>query len=190
MSNTVANVTAGKPKVSGAVYRAALSDNPTIPTDATTTLPAAFKALGYVSDDGLKNNNSPSSDTIKAWGGDTVLTMQQEKEDTFGLTLIESLNLDVLKAVYGSSKVTGAINTGVTVKASSDELDEGCWVIDMIMRGGVLKRIVIPDGKVSEIGEITYKDDEAVGYELTIQAMPDSNGNTHYEYIKKPSTSS
>jgi hypothetical protein len=37
---------------------------------------------------------------------------------------------------------------------------------------------------VSEVGEITYKDDEAVGYELTIQAMPDASGVTHYEYLK------
>lgn len=185
MANSVANVTAGKPAVSGAVYRAALANDLTLPTDATTALSADFKALGYVSDDGLVNTNSPDSDKIKAWGGDTVLVIQSEKPDEFKLTLLEVMNTDVLKTVYGSSNVTGALATGLTVKATADEPEEGAWVVEMIMRGGVLKRVVIPDGKVSEVGEITYKDDEAVGYELTIQAMPDSTGVTHYEYIKK-----
>lgn len=185
MANTVANVSAGKPAVSGAVYRAALADSLTLPTDASTALSADFKALGYVSEDGLVNTNSPDSDNIKAWGGDTVLVIQSEKPDEFQLTLLEVLNTEVLKTVYGSSNVTGTLSTGLTVKATADEPEEGAWVIDMIMRGGVLKRVVIPDGKVSEVGEITYKDDEAVGYELTIQAMPDTDGVTHYEYIKE-----
>lgn len=184
MANNVQNVSAGKPAVSGAVYRAALASGLTIPTDATTALDADFKALGYVSEDGLVNTNSPDSDNIKAWGGDTVLVVQTEKTDEFQLTLLEVLNEDVLKAVYGSTNVTGTLSTGIAVQATADEQEEGAWVIEMVMRGGVLKRVVIPDGKISEIGEISYVDDEPVGYELTIQAMPDASGVTHYEYIK------
>ena len=54
----------------------------------------------------------------------------------------------------------------------------------MVSTGGKKKRIVIPNGKVSEIGDIVYTDGDAVGYELTIAAFPDTSGNTHYEYIK------
>ena len=42
----------------------------------------------------------------------------------------------------------------------------------MIMKNGVLKRIVIPQGKVSGVADIVYKNNEAVGYETTISAAP------------------
>lgn len=185
-TNTAANVSVGKPAVAGAIYNAPTGT--ALPTDTTTALNVAFKGLGYVSEDGLTNSNSPESESIKAWGGDTVLTVLSGKEDTFSFTLIESLNLDVLKAVYGSSNITGtSLTAGVTVKANSSEVGASEWVIEMILTGNIAKRIVIPSGKISEIGEITYTDSDAIGYEITLTCFPDSSGNTHYEYIKKAS---
>ena len=181
MANTAANVTAGKPAVAGGGWRAPAGS--TLPTDAVTTLDAAFKCMGYVSEDGVTNNNTPESENVKAWGGDTVLILQTAKEDTWTLTLIEALNADVLKTVYGDSNVTTGTGT-ITVNATSAQLADKSFVIEMSMKGGVLKRVVIPTGSISEIGEIVYKDDEAVGYELTITALPNASGVTHFEYIK------
>lgn len=181
MSNTAANVSVGKPKTGGALNVGPLSA--TLPTSTSDTL-TGFTSLGYISDDGLVNSNSPESDQIKAWGGDIVQTVQTSKEDTFKFTLIEALNVDVLKEVYGASNVTGTLSTGVTVSAKNEELPARAWVVDMVMNGGAAKRVVIPNGKISGVGEISYKDNEAVGYEITINAFPDSDGVTHYEYIK------
>lgn len=181
--NTTTNVTAGKPKTTGAVYRAPLGT--TIPTDPTTTLDGAFVCLGFCSDDGVTNSGEMESENIKAWGGQNVLTTSSSTDDTFKLKLIEALNKDVLKFIYGSANVSGTLTsgTGITVSVNGYSQEDSIIVIDMIMRNNAVKRIVIPDATISEVGEIAYKDNEAVGYEITLSCAADSNGKTHYEYI-------
>lgn len=179
---TVSNVSAGKAKVGGAVYHAALGT--TLPTSTSAAL-TDFAELGYVSDAGLVNSGAISNTAIKAWGGDTVLNIQTDKADTFQFTLIEVLNVDVLKVVFGDDNVTGTLATGITITANSNEPVDGEWVFDMTMRDGAAKRVVIPCGKITAVGDVTYSDSAAVGYQVTVSAQPDSAGNTHYEYVLK-----
>lgn len=188
-SNTATNVSTGKPKVSGSIYRAARTSSLTVPTSASASLSSDYKCLGYISEDGVTNDLSMETDKVKAWGGDTVLVFQTDKNDTFKFKLLETLSEDVLKAIFGASNVTVTAATttapkSITINVNSEEQEEAVWVIDMIMRGNNPKRIVIPYGKITEMGEITYKDDEAVGYDVTITGAADSSGNTHYEYME------
>lgn len=176
-------VTAGKPMISGSVYRAPLGT--TLPTSATDTLNSAFKELGYISDAGVVNSNSPSNTAIKAWGGDTVLDVQTEKPDTFKMAFIEALNAEVLKIVYGDDNVSGTLESGLTIKANSKEQNTQCLVIDMILKDGAAKRIVLPNCKVTAVADITYADSSAVAYDTTLSCYPfaDYDGDTHREFI-------
>lgn len=179
----VTNVSAGKPKIGGAMFRAPLGT--ALPTDATTALNAAFKSLGYISEDGLVNENSPESESVKAWGGDIVLESQTEKPDKFQFNMIEALNTEVLKTVYGDDHVTGDINAGIKIEANTEEQESCCWVAEMVLKGGVIKRVVVPNAKVVEVGEVSYTDNSPIGYQTTISALPDEDGNTHFEYMIK-----
>ena len=180
-------VSTGKPKIGGAIFRA--PKGTTLPTSATAELDPAFKDIGYVSEDGVTNSNARESEEIKAWGGTTVLTSQTSVTDTWQAQFIEAMNVEVLKMVFGENNVTGDIATGITVTVNGAEALEYAYVFDMVLKGGVLKRVVLPCAKLSELGDTVYKDDEAIAYDVTLAAMPDASENLHYEYIVTPSTS-
>lgn len=182
--NNAQNVSVAKPKVGGAIFVAPLGTE--LPTDVTTALNAAFQNVGYISEDGVVNTNSPDTDTIKEWGGASVGKIDNGKDDTWQFTMIEALNPTALKLVYGADNVSGTLANGITVKANSNEQADVSLVIDMILKGGALKRVVLPSAGVSEVGEVTYAATSAIGYQTTLLATPDASGNTHYEHIKAP----
>jgi hypothetical protein len=119
MSNNVENVSTGKPKITGAISVAPLGT--TLPTTASEELDSAFEGLGYVSEDGLTNGTNMETESIKAWGGDTVLVTLTSKEDTYKFKLIEILRKSVLEFVYGKDNVSGNIDDGLVLKVNSNE---------------------------------------------------------------------
>lgn len=178
------NVTTGKAAVGGAVFWA--DPATTLPTDTTTALDAAFVDLGYCSTDGLKNNQTKSSQDVKAWGGDVVDSHDTEHADVYTVTLIEGLNPEVLKAARASANVSGTLATGITVKANRAERDYMAWVVDMVGKDALIRH-VLPCAKVTAVAEVQYTDTNVLGYQLTLAAYPNSLGDTHYEYIKATS---
>jgi len=176
------NVSTGKPRTAGAIFRA--PHGTVLPSDAASELNEAFKELGFVSDAGVSNTNSGENDEFYAWGGSPVGEAETEKTDTWKFKLIEALNPEVLKAVYGEANVT-VEGRNVSIKAGATDKTPASYVIDMVMKGA-LKRVVLPIATLVELAEIVYKDDETVGYEITLGAKDDGKGFTHYEYIQLP----
>lgn len=177
MGNIVSNVSFGKPIPGGSVYNAPLGT--TLPTGRDSTLAEAFKCVGYLSEDGITNKNGPSTKTIKAWGGDTVLVLETDKPDEWKLKLIEVLNPDVLKIVYGTDNVSGTLETGITVRANNTPHTASSWVIDILLNENKIHRVVIPNATIKEISDIVYKDDDLIAYDITLAAMP---GGASFDY--------
>lgn len=179
-SNNASNVSFGKPKATGAVFVAPAGT--TVPTNATSNLDVAFKGLGYVSEDGLVNSIETDTEDVIAWGGDKVLSGQTTFSETFMVNLIET-NPEALKVFYGEDNVTVDGNS-ITVNQNSAQLPNVVVVFELVLTGGRVKRIVVPNAQiVDRSGEITYVDGEPIAYPALFQAYPDNEGNSHVEYI-------
>lgn len=186
MANTALNVTTGKPKVSGGIYRAPLGT--ALPPDATTALAGTYVSLGYIATGGVTHSFEVDSGEYRAWGGDLVLAYQNSKTHRFAFGMIEVLNPTTYETIHGTGNVSGTLATGISVTADGKDMTEYVYVIELAMRDGAMARIIIPDGKITEIGDIVYQDSDAVNFPVTVTAQADNSGNIYYEYIKKPAT--
>lgn len=178
-------VSAAKPGVGGGVWSAPIGT--TAPNDASTALSGTYTSLGYISEDGVQRSISRSNNLVHAWGGDLVAVLSNKKTETFKMKFIEATNINVLGLTFGEA--TGSLSTGITVKSKSEISTPRVFVISTILADDVHQRIVIPSGVVTDVSDITYKDDDIIGFELTITAMADSSGNTAYEYLQTVASS-
>ena len=149
----------------------------TLPASASASIDPKFKDLGYISDDGVTQTIDSDTSDIKAWqNGDVVRTIQTSHKVSFKMTLIET-NEEVLKLYYADSTATAT-----AVKMTGAQAPHFSGVFD-VLDGNKVIRVAIPDGQVTERGDVTYKNDEAIGYEVTITCYPDANGVKAYKYL-------
>ena len=173
------NVNTGRPNVGGAIFTAPAGTP--IPTDATSPLDAAFVELGYAAEDGITNSIDTDTNAVNAWGGDEVLNEVTSRSETFSFTLIET-STATLTEVYGAENVQVQADDTVVLH-NARTLPERIHVYEIIMGSGKIKRIVVPRVKTTELGDVVYNGSDAIGYELTLAALPDAANNTAYEYL-------
>lgn len=174
------NVVASKPKATGCVWVAPLGTD--LPTDGTTALNSAFVSLGYISEDGVSEEVESEKTDIKAFGGDTVLTVSTSHSVSYKFTPMEHKSADALKAIYGDDNVS--VSAGkATVKVNSKEQAVKSYVFEFALSDSTVERIVVPQGKASASGTTTYADGSEISSELTVDAFPDDSGNKAYKYL-------
>src|SRR5690606_28078108 len=109
--------------------------------------------------------------------------LQTDFSVTYQFSPIKTHNSTVLETLYGDDSVedtpaTGPAGTLRTEKANADTLPHKTCVSDM-RDGDSRIRIYVPDGQVTEVGEVTYSDGELVGYQVTVEAFRDSELNAN-----------
>jgi hypothetical protein len=162
---TAADVRVG---VNGSVYVAPAATALTGDT-ATDPTTASFTDLGYVSEDGVAQTIDRSTSDIKAWGGDVVRTIQTEHSVSYTFTLIET-SAEVVQLYYNDPDATATL-----AEITGAQAGRHAFIID-VLDGSKKIRLEIPDGEITDTGDVTYATEEAIGYEMTITCYPDSNG--------------
>lgn len=177
----VLKVGIGKPQVKGSVY--AYPVNANYPTTAAEDLNyEVANEVGYISEDGVTNAFSDSHTDIKAWGGDIVASPLSESSETVAFTMIET-NETAMKEYFGANNVSYNELGEMVVASSAYDKPAHPWVIDTVLNEFTIERIVIPRGKVTELGELSYNDGAVLGYPITIKTLPDGQGKRVYRYI-------
>lgn len=190
MAQISTNVVAAKPKAGGAVWVAPLGT--TCPTDAVAALDNKFKSIGYLSEDGIAEEIDSSPTDIEAFGGDVVLTINASHKVVYKFTPIEHDNVETLSLIYGAanvstkSGVSGVTGDQTEVLINAKEHPQCCFVFEFVLSNGKIERVVVPVGKVTEVGGTSYKDDGHVSNELSVTCFPDEEENKAYKYLAKP----
>lgn len=180
-------ITTGVRRSLGGVFRAPAGT--ALPANASSTLAGTYVDQGYISEDGITKSKSRETTEVKDWGGAPVVVLKTSETVTFQFSELETLNVDVLKSIYGSNNVTGTLATGVKVlEKPAYNPEEAVYVIDEVSLNGVLERTVIPRGVITEIGDEIHKRDEVLAYDITVTALVDSSGVSTYKYIVTGST--
>ena len=174
-------VSAAKPmSAAGAVFVAPLGTK--LPTSVDEELDSKFQTLGYISEDGITNSIDDESETVTAFGGETVLTILSSRTETFTFRPIE-INKAVLAAQWGTSNVEGTDDDGLTVKHTTDDAEECVYVFAMALNAGRKQILACPKAKLTELGENAYVTNDAQGHEMTVTAMPDDQGVSVYQHV-------
>jgi hypothetical protein len=180
MASNNLNVYAGEPLATGTVLVADLDTDG--PTDAQDVLDVAFTDLGHVGEDGFTETVDRSIEKKKNWGGSVVKILQTDFTITIKFKLLESLNADVLKAIWGEDNVTvvaadATHGAQVYIKKTKKKLPKLSWVIDSTdSELEAFYRNYIPIGQIMTLGDVVIVHTDTIEYEVELEVFEDSTG--------------
>lgn len=168
----------GQDLVTG-TYRAGVAGTPLPVADNTffeTTLNAALKDAGYIGEAGVSIQQGRSFQDIKDMDGNAIDTIQTEANGTIRTQLLE-LNENNLRNLFGTSNVSVSTSTSTAgnryaVAVALGE-DQDPMVHVFRMKSGKKRAgIIVPSGRFTEIGDISFTASGAAMIDVTIKAIP------------------
>lgn len=139
----------------------------TAPTDLTTTLPVAWKELGWLEESGITPESSVDSDLVKAYQGMTVVReLVTGVETSWTATCLEQ-NPVVADVLYRGQTPTTTTGVTKTVVKNQGVVLERAVVIH-VEDGAVKKRICIPKASLKVTGQGAFSGTEVATTEIQV----------------------
>lgn len=181
MAVNAANVLVGAPDqaTTGAILSAPVGT--TKPASAVATLDEHFKDSGYISEDGLTLTPNYSTTDINDWSGALVRRILQTFDGQISWAHLET-NEESLRVWAGDVKVTVATaSTGKQIEAALGAIEHPrkSWAFK-VKDGNQRVLIYVPDGQVTEAGEVTFTKSGAITWPVTLSTYPDASGKSIY----------
>lgn len=150
-------------------------------TPAAVAVDEAFEDAGYANEDGLTLTPEMSTGAIKEWGGAVVRNVLEEFNGTIAFTLIQT-DETAFKMAFGDDYVTAKkadATHGDQLKGriGARMPEAKSWVFKM-KDGKARMLIVVPNGQVTALEEMTFNATDPVGWAITLSCYPDENGDS------------
>lgn len=163
--------------VSGAISK--ISDSTTVTSASSDISGADTINYGYANADGVVIATDRSTNKITSWQNSAVVrTAATGGVATYKFTLLQNTKA-ARELYYGSAEDT----TNGKIAWNVSKMPRGRFVIDYIdsnyegdVSGVLYGRHDIKRGMVTAIGDMSYKNGEAIGFQITITAYPDADG--------------
>lgn len=170
--------------VTGKVFIAPLGT--TLPTTIAASLNAAFKSVGFISEDALVESLDITTERLRAWQRPVgIRTLTTEVAWTFQFSMMETspLVLDLYYGLDDGSSVAGGVAT-TAIKAFPQSIARA-MVIE-IEDGDVTTRYAIPSVEIGERQEINHNLSEGTMYGVTVNVMGTSLDDMGYRITDDP----
>lgn len=143
----------------------------------------SFTGNEYVSEDGVTLSPARTTTDIKDWSGSVVRKVLESFDGTLQWTMI-STDRAALEVAFGSKHLTystanASHGNQAQVALGAFMPDEYAWVFLMKDENARIV-IAVPDGQITEVGDVTFASNAAVGWPVTLSCYPDSSGNSIY----------
>lgn len=146
----------------------------TAPTDTTTAWDAAFKDLGYTSDDGVVLRPNLSVQDINAWQSfEPVRRVVTGRGMTIAFTLLQMTREALLIAFNGGS-FTGT-TTVTYAPGTAGNIYERMLGVEAV-DGDKIVRLIVPRVEISDVGDIPFTKTGPANIPLTLAMLGTSGG--------------